>query len=192
MHRRLWICGGVCKLKLPAKRFFIQHLRAYHSNLMTEHQLPIFVEMSERPINGDEIMACPLCQDELYPNRLQGHVAEHLEELAPFVLPTKADDDGDMGSEKAPGAAPSSMSMQSRDVERHRLGHDHNNPHLTARSKYSTLRISQSANGSVGIRECCPWCSIFWTAVKRLRGVSKPSSQDFVYWRNSFEDFFEP
>lgn len=50
----------------------------------------------------------------------------------------------------------------------------------------STLQLSQSADKG------CPWCAIYWEAVKRSVAVTNPGDQDFIYWRYGGESFFEP
>ena len=53
------------------------------------------MEVSERPIDEDEIVACPLCPDELYLKTLRIHLSKHLEEIALHALPLFDDDEGD-------------------------------------------------------------------------------------------------
>jgi hypothetical protein len=80
-----------------------EHLRNDHSIPSNQQQLSIMVAMSERPIDDDEILACPLCPDELYLSKLQNHIAEHLETISLFVLPIVEDEDEDADSDKVAG-----------------------------------------------------------------------------------------
>lgn len=68
------------------------HLLNDHSADITEEQLPLLLTLSERPVDEDAIFGCPLCPDELYLNRLDAHIAEHLEEISLFALPTGEDE----------------------------------------------------------------------------------------------------
>jgi tetratricopeptide (TPR) repeat protein len=95
MHRRQWVCNEDCKQKFPTKTLMAEHLRNDYSSSLAQQQLPILVAMSERPIDEDEIFACPLCPDELYLGNLQNHLAEHLETISLFVLPAEVDEDED-------------------------------------------------------------------------------------------------
>lgn len=83
---------------------FKAHIKEKHSDTSELHHLPILMEVSERPIDEDEIVACPLCPDELYLRTLRTHLSKHLEDIALSVLPLNAEDDEDADSQKAAGS----------------------------------------------------------------------------------------
>ncbi|PVI03053.1 hypothetical protein DM02DRAFT_558808, partial [Periconia macrospinosa] len=86
MHRRQWVCEEH-NTSFISKDLFIDHVYRSHSTSITPQQLPVLIEMSERPTDDMEIVACPLCPDERKLILLQSHLAEHLESIALFVLP---------------------------------------------------------------------------------------------------------
>lgn len=86
MHRRTWICQE-CSLSFPTKDFVREHLEESHSGSWTDKQLPLLLEICERPIDETEIINCPMCPAALYLGKLLDHLAGHLEELSLFVLP---------------------------------------------------------------------------------------------------------
>lgn len=79
------------------------HFRHNHSESISEGQIPIFLDICEQPIGLHEITACLLCPEESSLLRLQTHIAEHMEEIALFVLSNDVEDNEDAGSEKAAG-----------------------------------------------------------------------------------------
>ncbi|KAI1488984.1 hypothetical protein F5X96DRAFT_42443 [Biscogniauxia mediterranea] len=98
MHRRTWNCHE-CDSVLPSKKLMVAHSRTAHQDTLTPSQLLVLVDMSERPIDEDKILPCPLCPSELYLNRLMEHLAGHMEELALFALPRNIDDAKDARSD---------------------------------------------------------------------------------------------
>lgn len=73
-----------------------------HSGTFMESQLPILVDMCERPADPDERASCPLCGEEATLTALRTHVASHLEDVALFVLPVETDNyDADANSDQA-------------------------------------------------------------------------------------------
>lgn len=87
--------GSIC---CSTAQFMSQHLRDKHSESVSEHQIPVLLEMCERPLDLHVQSSCSLCLEELSLLRLQGHLAEHREDIVIFVLPTKADDEPRSGS----------------------------------------------------------------------------------------------
>jgi len=61
------------------------------------------VNRCERPIQSAQ--KCPLCAEELLPNRLQRHLGKHLQQVALFVLPRPEINDENLGSEGALGGS---------------------------------------------------------------------------------------
>jgi hypothetical protein len=99
MHRRQWKCQK-CDVGFHSKASMADHLREIHSESVAT-QLSIFLEMSERPIDDDRRMKCVLCPSQLSLSRLLEHLAQHMEEIALFVLPSLSDDDEDAKSNAA-------------------------------------------------------------------------------------------
>ncbi len=103
MHRRQWVCAGNCGEIRSTKDSMATHFRCSHSDSISESQIPIFLDICERPVELCETTACPLCLEDLSLLRLQTHIAEHMEEIALFVLPNDLEDDGDTDSNKVVG-----------------------------------------------------------------------------------------
>lgn len=99
IHRRQWKCQR-CYVGFYNKASMANHLKEIHSESVAA-QLPIFLEISERPIEDDRRTKCTLCPDQLSLGRLLEHLAQHMEEIALFVLPSLSDDDKDAESNAA-------------------------------------------------------------------------------------------
>ena len=97
MHRRQWICSNGCHQSFPSQKSFTKHLRENHQDHVTETQLPLALALSERPISDDTIDRCSLCPTNLPLTELYPHIAQHLEQLSLFVLPSSVDDSEDPG-----------------------------------------------------------------------------------------------
>ena len=74
------------------------HLRTNHPRSWTEQQLSILLDMSEGPLDETQVLACPICPNELYLSRLLPHLADHMEEISLFVLPSVSNGDKDDSS----------------------------------------------------------------------------------------------
>ena len=82
------------------------HLKAHHHGLFSESQLPIVLDMCDRPIDDNEQSLCILCGEEMPLSKLQSHLAMHLEDIALFVLPSSVEDgEADGGSKMTNQAA---------------------------------------------------------------------------------------
>lgn len=77
----------------------VGHVRNAHPSSVD--QLPILIEMSERPIDEGEVLACPLCPGKLSLRKLQNYLAGYLEGVSLFVLPNEADENHNADSDKA-------------------------------------------------------------------------------------------
>ncbi|KAH7174588.1 uncharacterized protein B0J16DRAFT_348844 [Fusarium flagelliforme] len=99
MHRRQWKCQK-CHVGFHNKISMADHLKKSHTESATS-QLAIFLEMSERPLDDDYRMECVLCTSQLALSRLLDHLAQHMEEIALFVLPSLSDEDEDANSNAA-------------------------------------------------------------------------------------------
>ncbi|KAM0346235.1 hypothetical protein ACHAPU_005661 [Fusarium lateritium] len=91
MHRREWKCQQ-CDMSLDTKELMAEHLRSSHSS-SANGQLPVLLDMSERPLDDAHMVKCMLCPKESYLNRLLEHLAQHMEEIALFVLPSSTESD---------------------------------------------------------------------------------------------------
>ena len=70
----------------------------------SQDQLPLLIEMSERTMDDMTIVRCPLCPDERRLMTLHNHIAEHLEEISLFVLPTNIEENNQDGDNSEQGA----------------------------------------------------------------------------------------
>ncbi|KAK2766116.1 Checkpoint kinase 2 [Arachnomyces sp. PD_36] len=102
MHRRQWVCEEH-KAKFPTKESFIQHIKKVHSTAQIDSQIPTLLEISERKMEEMDIVPCPLCPYQGRLTILGSHLAEHLESISLFVLPTEAEE-GRTGSQNSQGA----------------------------------------------------------------------------------------
>lgn len=100
MHRRQWNCR-LCSTSYESKELMASHLRSRHSHHWEERQLATVLEVSEVPIEGGQKQACPICDTRMPVSSLMAHIADHMEQLALFVLPN---DNDDMQEEPSSGA----------------------------------------------------------------------------------------
>lgn len=91
MHRWQWVCSKECQSTFPTKGLMMEHLRLDHSNSVSSEQFSTMVAICERPIDDNEILACPLCPNKLNLGRLKNYIAEYLKSIALFVLPAGID-----------------------------------------------------------------------------------------------------
>lgn len=80
------------------------HLWQEHADSVNSRQIPVFLDMCERPIDLTTKTSCSFCPEEMDLSKLLNHLAEHLEELSLFVLPIQVTEDdeetGDVHSKK--------------------------------------------------------------------------------------------
>jgi hypothetical protein len=108
MHRRQYVCG-VCDEKFPTGDLMAVHLRNHHNESFSESQLPIVLDMCDRPVDDSELSLCILCSEEMYLSKLRDHLATHMEDIALFVLPSDVQDgELDGGSVSNQAAKPKS------------------------------------------------------------------------------------
>jgi hypothetical protein len=98
MHRRQWVCTVGCNLNFADKVLLQTHLQDRHPEMFDGLQLPVLVDICERPNNMDTETECPLCFDVFSLEVLYSHLAAHLEELALFLLPLNPNDSPDDGN----------------------------------------------------------------------------------------------
>ncbi|KAF2015912.1 hypothetical protein BU24DRAFT_422223 [Aaosphaeria arxii CBS 175.79] len=92
VHRRQWVCDEH-DLKFESKALFSRHVVDRHSVIAAE-QLPVLIDISERPLDGLDIVSCPLCPEKRRLMLLEPHIAEHLESIALFALSRDVEEDG--------------------------------------------------------------------------------------------------
>ncbi|KAF2877446.1 hypothetical protein BDV95DRAFT_147432 [Massariosphaeria phaeospora] len=108
MHRRQWVCEEH-EQTFATSDMFLEHVSDWHTVFRSKEQEAVLLEISERQLDEMEIVACPLCPDERRLMALERHLAEHLESISLFVLPTHVEDDRDNTDSKgAAGGASSS------------------------------------------------------------------------------------
>lgn len=96
-HRREWFCNS-CVEVFRTRSQLREHLWVAHPNIVTGAQplaIDRVVDRCERAI--DSVQACPLCVGEYTSQRLRGHLARHMQQLALFALPRMdgLDEDGE-------------------------------------------------------------------------------------------------
>lgn len=111
MHRWQWECRP-CDMRYSAKVLMADHLKSNHSGISTD-QSTILLELSERPLDDGQYMKCTLCPSQMTLSRFFEHLAEHMEEIALFLLPSFIDEDDDAASNAA------RLSRGQRDSDKH-------------------------------------------------------------------------
>ena len=91
LHRREWYCDA-CLEPFPQKSLFQEHIRAKHSELVTEGNFEAVIGRCERAIVSG--IGCPLCGIDLTFQTLEKHLGLHLQEIALFALPRPLPDEG--------------------------------------------------------------------------------------------------
>jgi hypothetical protein len=91
------------------------HIKEMHSTSVTPKQMPTLSEISERATDEMEVVLCPLCPDQRRLMVLRGHLAEHLESILLFVLPTVVTEHEDDGNSKGTVNADTSTARHETD-----------------------------------------------------------------------------
>ncbi|KAJ3578723.1 hypothetical protein NPX13_g1842 [Xylaria arbuscula] len=86
LHRRQWICQQ-CACGYASKSEITNHIRRNHQFNITDRELAILLDMSERPNDEGNHDRCPFCHATMSTRKLLDHIAGHMEELALFSLP---------------------------------------------------------------------------------------------------------
>jgi hypothetical protein len=128
--------------------------------------------MSARKIYVMETTQCPLCPEARELKVLEDHLAEHLESIALFVLPTEVDEgeeadkkENDKGSCNAAGGSPSSRQLESEPSDENDAGNISPGPvipDLVAADGISTSENASAAN----------------TIIRRMEGREAPREQE--------------
>ena len=95
VHKRQWSCPEGCQEIFATQKSLAQHLRVEHSENLIETRMSLLLFLSEHPMSETTMEPCPLCPTNLPLTELYTHVAQHLEQLSLFVLPSYAEDSGD-------------------------------------------------------------------------------------------------
>lgn len=98
VHRRQWNCQACDNVAFIDKAEMATHLRQIHSSSITENQIPVLLDMSERPMDQATRASCPFCSENMSLKRLLVHMAEHMENLALFSLPLSIEETKAAGS----------------------------------------------------------------------------------------------
>ncbi|PVH93565.1 hypothetical protein DM02DRAFT_733037 [Periconia macrospinosa] len=100
MHRRRWFCTEHRKV-FSTRPEFVNHLNIAHSaSILTQRQVSVLVEMSERQTDDMEVVYCPLCPDRRRLKLIQSHIAQHLESIALFVIPGDEEEEDEKTSDE--------------------------------------------------------------------------------------------
>lgn len=118
IHRREWCCNATGHSAVQDKEGFRNHIEEHHQELTSSTQLSSILDLFERAMEST-LASCPLCFAEdssnLSAERLEKHLARHMEALALFALPRNNNTgDGDLASSnEAAGATDSDSSSRS-------------------------------------------------------------------------------
>jgi len=99
-HRKVWRCPEHPNAVYKSPAGLENHLRQEHLDSFPESQLPTIVKVGETT-TVDIRTHCPICFASADTNVIgdfQSHVANHLERVATFALPSGIDDDSDGAS----------------------------------------------------------------------------------------------
>ncbi|KXJ88745.1 hypothetical protein Micbo1qcDRAFT_15887 [Microdochium bolleyi] len=103
MHRHVWACQW-CRETAASEDEMAHHLQSKHDDVLSAdisaQRLALTLNACERQIDAESIQTCPLCPMVLRFSRLMDHIAEHLEEISLFALPSQAPVEGDGDGEK--------------------------------------------------------------------------------------------
>ena len=86
LHRRQWICQQ-CSCHYISKSRIAEHIRRNHQANITDRELAVLLDISERPSDEASYDRCPFCHGTMSIMKLLDHMARHMEELALFSLP---------------------------------------------------------------------------------------------------------
>jgi hypothetical protein len=89
MHRREWYCK-LCNLPISSRTAFQDHLEVKHSGLFIPTQLQVIIDRCERPSGANQ--QCPFCQIEVLQSHVHRHLAQHMQQIALFVINSSGED----------------------------------------------------------------------------------------------------
>lgn len=108
VHRRQWYCGQH-EAYYDSPELLVDHLNQSHSEEIPQEHVQSFVALSERSADRHTNTPCPLCPEVRPLMDLEGHLAEHLESIALFVLGAEFDADKIEESGRSSGSELSSQ-----------------------------------------------------------------------------------
>jgi hypothetical protein len=117
-HRKAWRCPEHPDAVYTSRDGLRDHLRRNHGDSFPESHLDSIVKVGETS-TVDTRPICPICHAPAHTEGMnfQNHLANHLERIATFALPTNSEDDVDDASSHASrGRTDSSGSQDLRDV----------------------------------------------------------------------------
>lgn len=161
------MCSVDCSETFKTKTDVEAHMRKEHSSTFTELQLPILIDMCERPEKPSQPTDCPLCPKNLPLSTLEAHIASHLEELALFVIPVVTDDSSDAGGSHRAVASVEELDRSDFDS-------------LSSLGSFSSLgsvsNVWHNDPGSPGRQDALD----FTTLLKEEAGPPAPHIQDWI------------
>ncbi|KAI1174913.1 hypothetical protein F4777DRAFT_598900 [Nemania sp. FL0916] len=93
VHRREYVCQQ-CGIRFDGRSRMLDHLQVHHGTSISLDQMNVILEICDRQVNpsDDKTEACLLCGNHIRLSVWHDHVAEHMEALSSFVLPTPETD----------------------------------------------------------------------------------------------------
>ncbi|KAF2638985.1 hypothetical protein P280DRAFT_528457 [Massarina eburnea CBS 473.64] len=98
-HRKAWRCPEHPEAVFKAAEGLGEHLRQQHGDSFPKSQLESIIKVSET--STIDLRSCPICGLHVESNHIGNHIANHLERIAAFALPTISHDDEDGASSQA-------------------------------------------------------------------------------------------
>jgi hypothetical protein len=94
-HWRTWNCPFGCQTTYPTTLDFEEHVKKFHHHETATKNLDTLQHLSSYPDVKQAHGRCPLCLDAQITSErhYSSHVADHLESLALFALPSTADEE---------------------------------------------------------------------------------------------------
>ncbi|PVI03472.1 hypothetical protein DM02DRAFT_652592 [Periconia macrospinosa] len=98
-HRKIWRCPEHPDAIFKTSAGLSDHLRKEHGDSIPENQLNSIIKVGET--STIDMRACPICKAPEKSGQIANHIANHLERMAAFALPTNFHDDSDGASSQA-------------------------------------------------------------------------------------------
>ncbi|KAI3322270.1 hypothetical protein HD806DRAFT_144170 [Xylariaceae sp. AK1471] len=122
-HWKIWQCPSGCQSTFDSASSFKDHMAKAHSEAFPASQMDSVAKLSERPIDLEKGVDCPICDHPLKSTKqYQQHVGAHQEQLSLFALPILGkdeglDDDSDQSKNKERKDEPDAYSEESKDFD---------------------------------------------------------------------------
>jgi len=140
-HWKVYQCPSGCDLRLSTATECRDHIQSAHFSAIPDSQLDAIVDLSTKPLQVEDGILCPLCNQQLSSFRqYQSHVGRHQEQLALFALPSVSEADA---------AEDLESNDDSRDGEDESIGNNESNKGDGGTSHHpksadSAMRVSSS------------------------------------------------